>query len=288
MEAAAGSTQSTSTSIDKDLSKGIEWLARAGYAAKGVVYAVIGVLAVRLALGAGGDATGSREALGELASAPFGMIALGLVTLGLVGYAVWRMVQAFADPEAEVSDDSGAKRWAKRSFYFASGVIYLLLAYYGATLVLGGSGGGTGGGGGSGGGGPSQSRVAQLMSMTWGAWLVGAVGVGIICRGLVQFAKVYTSSFKERIRSFDLGPAPTIWTLRASRMGLTARGIVFALIGGSIVDAAATRDPGAARGLEGVLEMFVTRPWLLGAMGVGLFGYAVFQWVKARYRLIGT
>ena len=77
------------------------------------------------------------------------------------------------------------------------------------------------------------------------------------------------------------------WVLGTSRLGLVARGIVLALIGGSVVEAALTHDPNQARGLEGVLEMFLTNPWLMGAIGIGLVAYAIYQLVKARYRLVG-
>ena len=269
---------------DSASSQGIEWLARFGYAAKATVYTVIGILAVQMAFGAGGQTTGSRGALREIAAAPFGKVALGLVTVGLVGYVAWRLVQALMDPEADRSDDGTPKRWGLRVFYLLSAATYGSLAYYGATLVLDTGGASAGGSGGSG----NQTWVAQLMGVRWGAWLIGAVGAGVVIRGLFQLVKAYTKSFKEKISSFELGPAPREWVIRASRLGLTSRAAVFGIIGGSITYAAITRDPQEARGLEGALDMLVTRPWLLGAVGVGLLCYAVYQWTKARYRLIGV
>ena len=255
-------------------------------------------MAVHQAIGAGGDTAGSREALREIASAPFGRIMLGLLAVGLACYVIWRLVQALLDPEADWTDDD-EKRWAKRAFYLVSAALYAMLTYYAATLVLdpGGGGGGSmasggagagGGSGGSGGGGGTSGLMASLMSESWGVWAVGAIGAAVMIRGLLQFWKAYTESFKERITSFDLGPARRDWVLRASRLGLTARGVVFVLIGGSIGWAAVTHDASDARGLEGALEFLTGTPWLLGAVGAGLVGYAVYQWVKARYRLIGV
>src|SRR4028118_1471446 len=77
----------------------IEPLGRFGYAAKGVVYALIGVLAAQAALGRGGETTDSQGALQRIVQAPFGKLLLGIVTVGLVGYAIWRLVQAFEDTE---------------------------------------------------------------------------------------------------------------------------------------------------------------------------------------------
>lgn len=260
------------------VSDGVEWAARAGYFAKGVVYGLVGVLALQQALGRGGDTTGTREALEHIGSAPFGQALLWAMIVGLAGYVAWRLVQAFADPEGDANDDD--RRWPKRLFYFGSAVAYAVLAWSAVELV-------TGNGGGSGGGGSQQTWAARLMETEWGVWLVGAIGVGIIGRGLLQLWKAYTESFREKIDSFDLGPVRERWTVAASRLGLTARGVIFGIIGGSFIHAAATHDPDEARGLERSLEFLVTSPWLLGGVGAGLVGYAVYQGVKARYRLMG-
>lgn len=265
----------------------VEWAARVGYAAKGVVYAVIGVLAVGQAFGSWGDASGSHGALRTIASGPFGQVLIGAMALGLVGHVAWRMVQSFLDPEGK-RKDGGMKRIATRLFYFLSAVVYGALAYYAIQLLLGSGGGSGGGAGGGGAGGSGQGRVAGLMSRPWGVWLVGLVGVGIIARGMVQLVKAYTESFRDKITSFQLGPARSDWVLKASRIGLTARGVVFGIIGGYAVYAAVTHDPAQTRGLEGALQTMRDQPWLLGAVGAGLVCYALYQWVKARYRLIGA
>jgi hypothetical protein len=263
----------------EQLSDGVEWAARLGYAAKGVVYAVVGGIAVQQAIGQGGDVGGAREALEQIASGPFGTTLLALVTAGLAGYVIWRLVQVFADPEADATDSDG-KRWGARAFYLVSAGAYALLAWFGLSIL-------TGNGGGS--GSSSSSEQAQgLMTSTWGVWLLGLIGVAIVIRGAMQFWKAYTESFRDKIRRFDLGPARGEWVLRASRVGLTARGVVFGIVGVSVAYAALTRDPSSAQGTEGALEFLVGSPWLLGAVGVGLVCYAVYQWVKARYRIVGV
>lgn len=278
----------TTSTVGNSAPDWVERAARGGYAAKGVVYAVIGGLAVAMAAGAGGGTSGSRGALEQIASAPFGTAVLAIVTVGLIGYVVWRLVQAFVDPEADSTDDGTGKRIAKRLFYFLSAVLYGALAYAGARLVLSGGGGSGGGSGAGSGGGSSQGMVAELMSMSWGVWLVGAVGVAVVIRGLIQLWKAYTEKFREKLGHFDVGATARKWILRAARLGLTARAVVFGLIGGSIIYAAITHDPNQARGLEGALDSLADQPWLLGAVGAGLVGYAIYQWTKARYRLIGV
>lgn len=253
---------------------GLEAAARAGYVAKGAIYALIGVLAFRQALGAGGETSGGREAIETFAGGPFGRIVLALLCLGLAGYVVWRLVQGLFDPGAD-RQENGAGRIAMRIFYLASGVLYGLLAFYAVQLFLG-----------TGGGGEGQDWTGRSMSHPWGRWLVGATGLGIAGRGVFQFVKSFTASFRDRIRSHELGSRRETWAVTVSRIGLIARGVIFSLAGGFTVFAAIRRDPGEARGLSGVLDSLRDRPWLLAAIGAGLVCYALYQWVKARWRLI--
>lgn len=255
----------------------VEPAARAGYAAKGAVYAVVGALAIRAALGGGGDAGGGKEALQFVGSGPFGQAILGLIAAGLAGYVVWRLVQAFLDPEKR-DDDGAAGRIGRRGFFFASAAIYGVLAYYAVDLLIGSGGGGGG----------TQRRVADVMGNPWGRWLVGLIGAGTMIRGILQGVKAYTQSFRKKIKSFDFGPARQRWVIAAIRIGLTARCVVFLLIGGYLVWAAWTHDPSKARGTEGALATLADRPGLLAAVGAGLCCYGLYQWVKARYRLISV
>lgn len=274
-----GSSAGSDTS--DELGDGIEVMARVGYAAKGIVYMVIGILAVQLALtGSGGETSSTRGALQRIAEASFGQAALLIVTIGLAGHTLWRLFQTAKDPEAAQSSDSENKRWLKRGFFLVSAWVYGLLTYSGIQLLTGI--------GGSDGGAPSSGWAAELMSMTFGVWLVGIVGAGVVIRGLMQFMKAYTQGFREKMSSFDLGPERSKWIIRVSRLGLTARGVVFGIIGSSIIYAAVSHDAQEARGLEEALDVLNSRPWLLGALGLGLVCYAVYQWVKARYRIIGV
>lgn len=241
------------------------------------MYAFIGVLALQEALGGGGETAGGREAIRRIAGGPPGTILLVLTALGLAGYVAWRFVQAALDPEHPGGLDW--KRAGMRLFYVASGVLYGVLALYALQLVLG-SGAGSGGG--------SRSWTGELMRMSWGRWLVAAVGVGIGIRGLVQFVKAYTASFEDRIRSFHPGRTRRRWALAASRVGLTARGFIFLIIGSTLAFAALRHDPSRAGGLEQALGSLADTPWLLGLMGAGLVCYAIYQWTKALYRMIGA
>jgi hypothetical protein len=281
MNAAANALGSTASHLrtSNDVPRWVESAARAGYTAKGIVYALVGAAALRQVLGSG-EIRGSREALRDVFSGPFGKVALALITVGLIGYVVWRLVQAFLLPGRDGSDNA-LKAWGTRAFYLVSAAIYGVLCVYSGMLLLGSGDGGSSGGG-------SNGVAAELMSMPWGVWLVGATGAGIIVRGLLQGWKAYTQSFRKKIDTFKLGARVRTWVMRASRVGLTARGIVFAIIGYSFVSAALNQNADQARGTQGALEVLTRHPWLLALVGAGLICYAVYQWTKARYRLIGV
>src|SRR5829696_480004 len=115
-----------------------EWLARAGLVARGVIYAIIGVLAVKLALGDGGKTTNQKGALNTIAQQPFGKALLILMAVGLAGYAIWRLVRAAIGHGPEATDDT-----KERLAGLASGIAYAMLCVTAVSILMG-SGGGSG------------------------------------------------------------------------------------------------------------------------------------------------
>lgn len=277
--------EAQSVADDVDASNSYETAARAGYAAKGVVYVLVGVLAFMAAMtgfgaGSGGQTSGTSEALSVLDQGTPGRILLGLVALGLIGYVLWRFIQAFVDPE-DVSDED----WGmlKRGLYFVSGLAYSLLAVRAVQLVLDT---GSGGGGGSGNG--TQSMTETLLQQPFGPWLVGAVALAIAIRGITQVRKAYRSDFFEDLRYSGELSRQTV--RRIGQVGLTARAGVFLMVAGFLFWAALDQNARHARGLEGSLDTLAGTtggPWLLAAAGLGLVAYGLFQGIKARYRVIG-
>lgn len=256
-------------------------LARFGFAARGVVYVIIGVLAARSAMGKRGSAEGTEGALAEILQAPGGRAMLGLVAVGLVGYALWRLVEAALDPDHVGTDGKGI---VKRAAYALSGVIHVALALTAARMALAGSSAGSGSGEGN-----ADSWTARLMEAPAGRYLVIAVGLGFLGFGAYQLRKAVKADVHKGLDLSSLSVSTREWAVRAARAGLAARGVVFGIIGVFLVQAGLRYDPNRALGLEGALENLRTRPygpWLLGAVGVGLVGYGLFEIVKARYRRI--
>ena len=261
----------------------MEKLARAGYLTKGVVFAIIGVLAFQAAIGSGGQTSGSRGAIRQIAEQPFGQVLLILTAIGLLGYAVWRFIQAIKDPEGKGSDGEGI---AKRVGYGLSGAIYAFLSFYAASIAFGWS---TGSSGGSGGG--KTAWTAQLLAQPFGQWLVGLVGVAVIGLGAYQIYKAVKEKFMDSLKTGEMSQTERTWAERAGKFGLSARGVIFGIIGGFLIVAAVQSDPSETRGLGGVLDTLARQPygpWLLGLVALGLIAYAVHCVVQSRYRTVQT
>jgi hypothetical protein len=253
-------------------------LARLGYAAKGVVYMLVGGLALAAAFGERGQAEGTDGALASVVSAPFGRALLGIIAFGLAGHVVWRLVQAGLDPERRGTD---AKGLGQRAGLALSAAIYSALALEALRLARG-AGGGSGG--------DSASHwTARALDLPLGRILVGLAGLGVAAYGVAQGVKAYRSDVCKKLDLSDLGAQGRTNVERIGRAGLAARGVVFVLVGGFLVSAAWQERAAEARGLDGVLRTLEGQtygPVLLGLVALGLAAYGVFQLVQARYRTI--
>ncbi|OUL26479.1 hypothetical protein BV372_26770 [Nostoc sp. T09] len=253
----------------------VERLARFGYASKGVVYGIVGLLAAQAAFGTGGRTTDTKGALQTLVEQPFGKFLLALVAIGLIGYVIWRFVQAIKDPENKGKD---AKGLAQRVGYAINGVLYGSLAYSAVQIVLGS--------GGSGNSNSTQDWTAHLLSQPFGQWLVGTLGALIIGLGFYQFYKAYSAKFRRKLNLTELSNTERKWVMAICRFGLLARGIVFCIIGWFFIQAATQYNAQAAGGLDEALQALAQQPygpWLLGFVALGLVAYGIYMVIKARY-----
>jgi hypothetical protein len=254
-----------------------ERLARAGYVAYGIVYVLVGVLAVQAAFGGGGETTSQEGALRSILLAPLGRVLLGMIVIGLLAYALWRLFQGMLDPENEGRD---AKGLVKRVDHVLNGLFHAALAFSAGQLVLGS---------GSGGGGSPDDWTARLMAQPFGRWLVVIVGAVFVGAGLYQFYKTCKADFRDELKSGEMGAREKAWATRSGRLGYAARGVVFGVIGVFLIQAALQTDPDEARGLGGALETLARQPlgpYIPGAVALGLVAYGVFMFVMARYRRI--
>jgi hypothetical protein len=253
----------------------IRVLARVGLVAKGISYVLVGVLAIKLAVGAGGEATSRTGALQAVADEWFGKALLIGLALGFAAYALWRLAQTFFEAE----DD--AKGWGKRAGYFARAAIYGGLTYSCIKLLNGAHE-------------ESQSEkahkaTAQALSWPAGKWIVAAAGVAIVGVGLWNGYRAVTRSFQDKWNQGKMSEVERKWGTRAGVVGMFARLVVFSLIGAFVVKAAVDYRPQDAIGLDGALAKLASQTygtWLLGATAAGLLAYAVYCFVDARYRRV--
>jgi Domain of Unknown Function (DUF1206) len=254
-----------------------EGLARAGLVARGVVYAIIGVLALKLALGDGGDATNQQGALQKIAEGPFGKVLLALVAVGLIGYATWRLVRAALGHGPEQRDDT-----KDRIASLVSGIAYAALSVTAIKILFGS------GGGGSGAGDPDKA-TGGVLDWPAGQVLVAIAGLVFIGVAIDQARKGLTRQFLEDSKTEQMSEqVRSLFTL-VGVVGLVARAVVFALIGWFLVRAALDYDPDKAVGLDGALAKLgqsTYGPLALGIVAAGFIAFAVYSVCDARYRRI--
>jgi hypothetical protein len=252
-------------------------LARWGHVSKGIVYIIIGVLAFGAAFGVGGRTTDSNGALHTIAEQPFGRVLLGLVGVGLLGYALWRFAEAALDPENKGSD---AKGIGQRFGYAFSGFVYGSLAFTAFRIVLHVTGGNQT---------SQQDWTATLLARPFGQWLVAIVGLITIGTGISALAKAFTAKFREHLKIGEMDHDKEVWVTRLGRIGYGARGVVLSIIGVFFLNAARQANPQKSGGLDEALDALARQtygPWLLGTVAVGLIAYGLYAVAEARYRKI--
>ncbi len=282
-ERARAATQEPAAEVRREAETGTgwyAWIARGGLVAKGVSYAIVGVLAIQVALGEGGKATSRQGALATIAQNGLGKVLLVLLALGFAGYALWRFASAYAEREDDDGASGEAKKWGKRAGYVGRGVIYASLTYTTIRIV---AGAGTG---------QSQNQKAKSTTagvLDWpaGRWLVALAGLAIVGAGAWNAYRGLTAKFDEKWRTGEMSGTERRWGARAGVAGHLARAVVFALIGVFVTKAALEYDADEAIGLDGALQKLAEASYgsvLLGVTAAGLICYALYCLVDARYR----
>jgi hypothetical protein len=252
-----------------------EALARAGFVARGLVYAIIGVLALKLAFGHGGKLTNQQGALKTVAHQPFGTVLLVLVAIGLGGYCLWRLVRAAIGHGPEGSD-TGFERLAA----FASGLAYGALCALAVEILVSGHSGSSG---------SPKKATAGVFGWPGGTWIVGIAGVVMVAVALYQGYRGISHKFLKDSKVEQMKPTVKKWITRLGTIGHLARMVVFGLVGIFLVKAAIDYNPKQAVGLDGALAKlthYSYGPVLLGIVAAGLIAFAVYSLSDARYRRI--
>ncbi len=273
------SNQSFGTASRSDTAKWIEALARFGYAAKGTIYALVGILAVQAAFNWGGKVTGTTGAFETIANQPFGKVMLFLIAVGLVGYVIWRAVAAIFDPE---HDENGAKNVLRRLSYAVSALVYgsLAIAAFRIALSSDSSSGSSGG---------SNQQTAALLSQPFGRWLVGLVAASAVAYGFYCIYRGIKTKFRKKLKLSEMSQTEESWAIRIGRFGLISKGIVSTIVGYFFAQAARSSDASEAKNTAGALQVIQQQPFgavLMGIIAFGMLAYGLHLIIQARYRRI--
>jgi hypothetical protein len=255
----------------------IEQLARLGYASKAVIYAIIGILAILAAANRGGRVTDTSGALRVVLTQPFGRLLLLVLAAGLCGYALWRLLDAFMDPDRHGTRFKGL---VERIGNAIRGLIYGALGIEAFRLFRGLSGSN---------GEEARIWTARILNVPLGEVALGLAGAIVFVYGLSELFDALRGHYDEKVNTSALPSGLRLPLIRISRFGIGARGAIISTLGVFLVRAALQDDPGEALGTrESMVELAgaVEGRWLLAVIAAGMLAYAVDQALHARWRRI--
>ncbi|MEZ0113882.1 hypothetical protein ABH920_007916 [Catenulispora sp. EB89] len=252
----------------------LDALGRAGFVARGVVYLLIGWIALLIALDHRTGEADRSGALELIAGKPYGFAVLWFLVVGFAGMALWRLMLALRPQRA---DKSGA---ASRLTSAGKAVLYIVAAYTTARFTVTGHASASSNQ-------QSADFTTDLMRHGGGRWLVGAIGIGLVVGGAVMIKGALEKRFAKELRTGSLSAAARRRVLLLGAVGKTARGVIVVGAGGFLVDAAVRFDPSRARGVDGTLRALAAAPFgsaVLIAMAVGLAAFGAYSFCEARWR----
>jgi hypothetical protein len=258
-------------------SKAVAAAARAGFVARGVIYALIGVLSLRIAFSGGGEQADRGGAVAEIAQKPFGTVLLWLLGVALAGMALWRLSEAAFGQAGPDGGKPGKRAMAAARFCFYGFVAYSVFSY-----AAGDKGSGSGSSDRN-----SQDVTAKALDWPGGQWIVGVAGAAVTAAGVWIAVRAVRRKFEKHLRMSEMSQKVRGFVVFFGTFGGTARGIVFATAGCFAIAAAVQHKPGKAKGMDNTLRTFAETPagpWLLALIALGLMAFGVFSWANARWR----
>ncbi len=252
------------------------WVARTvrvGYAAKGVIYLLIGTLAFRLAAGLdGGRILDPVGALRVIVRQPFGVILLGIVAVGILVYSAWQLIEGVWDTRGK---GGGWRGWSKRALTIIKGAAYATVGWQAARMLFGRRGSQN-----------PDAMAANVMSVPLGDIFLLLVGVGVAVYGVFEIKDAWQSRFGEDLDSRRLRREAGRWAVHLGRIGNGARGVILTTMGVAFASAAIEHDPSAAGSIADALRTLFTQPYgwaIVAATAAGLACFGLFQLLHARY-----
>ncbi|MEO6501967.1 MAG: DUF1206 domain-containing protein [Jatrophihabitantaceae bacterium] len=256
-------------------SDGMKGLAKLGFAARGTIYLLVGFFAVLLVLGKHSPEADQRGAMQEVARHTGGFLLLWVIAIGFVGYALWRFSEAAFGVTGKDPDDKGPRLKS-----LARGLIYAGLAVSAFNILATARSKSQAG--------QQQLLTSKVMEYPLGRWVIGIAGAVVIGIGLGLMYQGIMRKFKKHFALADMptGSRRIVWFL--GTFGITARGVVFGLVGFFLIRAAWEYDSSKARGLDGALRHTVAESdigrLLVGVCAIGLIAFGLYAYAEAAWR----
>ena len=254
----------------------METLARLGYGVRGLIYIMMGFLALKVTLGSGGSPTDMNGAIAALGKQPGGLIFLVVILIGLICYSLWGVVRAVFDPLHKGTDMKGLI--ARGGFLFSAASYGLLIP--GTYNLI------TGAAGSAGSGASTRQAMTKVMASPVGHWIIDLIGLAVIGGGIQQILMGFNNSFDKQFETYAMTPGEIKLATQLGRFGTATRGVIFALLGGLMCLAAYKSNPNQAIGLDSVLKEILGFPlgiWILGIVAVGLIAFGIYSMLSAAW-----
>jgi hypothetical protein len=255
----------------------LERAARLGYVIRGILYGVMGVLAISLAVGTPARTADQRGSLYLLAGNPLAVPLLVVVIVGLAAYSMWGFTRAIYDPLGRGNKPIGI---AARLGFAWSGVSYAALVVYAAGFLIGTTHGAETD--------TMQKTVQAILSRPAGTIATIIAGVIGVAAGLGQFVDAVRAGFKDDLKRNRMSRAERVTVDSLGRFGMFSRGVVFTLLGWFVLQAGLQHDASRAQGIGVAFQDIARQPFghislavvALGFIALGLHSLANAIWVR--------
>lgn len=255
----------------------MRFLARAGFLARGLMYIVIGWIALQIAFRKSGQQADRTGALHALGGTPFGAAALWLLVVGFFGMALWRLSEALFGTAGASRHQAIARLQA-----LAKAVVYVILGYGVLEYAIGA--------------GEPRSTDKQSVDLTatvlrhpGGQAVMVIIGLALIGGGLYIGYQAWQRRFRKDLLLGQMRTRTRRIVEWLGRAGGAARGLVFVTVGVFLVVAAIHARPQQAKGLDSALRTLAATPggpWLLVLVAIGLLMFGAFSCCEARWRRV--
>ncbi len=248
----------------------MENLTRLGYGVRGFLYAITGLLALKVAFRKGGAPTDMQGAIAVISKFPGGLTLLWVVLIGLIAYSLWGVIRAVFDPLHKGNHMEGLL--ARGGFLF-SAASYALLILPTYNII-------TGAGSGAQNGANTQQFLLKILASPLGHWALGLIGLAVIAGGVHQIIEGFNNSFDKQFQVYTMNAQEVKVATQLGRVGTATRGFIFALVGVLMCLAVYQSNPNQPIGIDTVFKTLMAQPfgiWLLGVVAVGLIAFGVYS-----------